>query len=367
MEMIDVSVKYYNKTEENLFLKYPNLIELKQLTDKVVSIKKSDLLSYMIFTEQKDIAGFATFLELNNRVEKRLGDIDDYLTFTNRSVQSKFIGACMDNNLTERLGVGLGLSVLNQLHNLTEADWKRIPEVPGPRGFKTLDFEISLASDGASYISVENKGSTVEDNLRKPSNISHHYSSIKNKKISINITTTSHLSLHYGTIGVLDNKKDSIARVWLVDPPSTEIRMDPYKYKLLARLHYYLDEFRNIGIRKRILDALENRITEISNRQDYLSLNNIPLLERIRDSENFYIDNRNSFVAIDTNEAFGKFFTIQIKQNPFLFILAYPKSIIKAIVRQNFNEIIKFNYNPSFLNENIGILLRAKALLHGSQ
>ena len=73
----------------------------------------------------------------------------------------------MQPGFTERIGVALGLCVVNEIHGLTAADWKKIPEAPGKGGHPTFDFEISTASTGTNFIQTENKGSTIADNSQQ--------------------------------------------------------------------------------------------------------------------------------------------------------------------------------------------------------
>jgi len=354
--MINISVDYYKDIEKDLFKHYPNYKAINALVNGCKSIQKGELLAYMIFTEQKDRPGFRTYDELKQRVSDRLGDINDYFDFSHGSISAKFIGNEMDKNIIERLGVGLGLSVIGKLHNLIGADWKRIPEFAGKNACRTFDFDydIPFASDGERFIQVENKGSSVDNNLRKPSTISQHYGSIKKKKESID---NNRLDYNYGTIGIVDNNSNHVAKLLLVDPPSDFIDIEPKKYKLLARLNYYLEEFTNIGVKKKISVALAKRIKEISDSSDYTKFNNEPLDYKYPVPYHLFMEG-NMFAAIDHNEAFGTFFTIENKNEIFPYVLAYPKALMKLILYQRFDDILTYRYDPDFIMEKVNILLR---------
>ena len=353
--MVNVSVEYYNNNEKELFQNYPNCSEINSLVNGQQPVLKDELLAYMMFTEQKVHDGFKTYEELKERVSSRLGDINDYFDFSGESLSAKFVGNQMDNNLIERFGVGLGLSIIGKLHNLTEADWKRIPEVAGRNGHPTFDYDIPLASDGKKFIQVENKGSAVENNNYKPSTVSQHYSSIKRKKEYLRIQNNS--NSYYGTIGVIDNIPDNPAKLLLVDPPSEFIGYDPMKYKLLARLYYYLDEFKNIGVKRKIIEALEKRIKEISESKDYNKLNNKPLDYKYPVAFHLFMEGK-MFAAIDHNEAFGKFFIIENESGTFPYLIAYPKALMKLILFQRFEDILAYQYDPAFIKEKVNVLLR---------
>jgi hypothetical protein len=354
--MINVSVEYYNNKEKELFQNYPNCSDISSLVNGQQTIPKDELLAYMIFTEQKDHDGFRSYEELKERVSSRLGDIDDYFDFSNNGLSAKFIGNQMDNNLIERFGVGLGLSAIGKLHNLTEADWKRIPEAAGRNGHPTFDYDIPLASDGNKFIQVENKGSAIEDNTYKPSTVSQHYGSIKNKKEYLRGANNS--NLYYGTIGVTDNISNHPVKLLLVDPPSYFIDFNPKKYKLLARLHYYLEEFKSIGVKRKIVDALEKRIHEIVESSDYTKFDNKPLDYKYPVAFHLFMEGK-MFAAIDYNEAFGKFFIIENNEQIFPFIIAYPKALMRLIVLQRFDDILSYAYDHDFIKEKVNVLLRA--------
>lgn len=316
-----------------------------------------------MFTEQMEHDGFRTYDELSDRISKRLADIDDFLSFNNGSVQARFIGNnMMQAGFTERIGVALGLCVVNRIHNLTAADWKKIPTAPGRTGHPTFDFEIPIASTGTNFIQSENKGSAVADNSIQIVTVQNHFKSIKTKKEYVRAEEKKsgipkHQNLYYGTIGVLDDRTNSTAKVWLVDPPAFEIEMKTEKYKLLARLRYYLDEFRNIDVKERLTKALETRIEEIENSYDYLKFNNVRLDYPYPRPNHNYMDGK-MFASIDTNEAFGRIFIIEQDQNMFAYLVAFPKAIMRIIILQNFEDILNYEYNPDFINEKVQVLMR---------
>ncbi len=365
MPTINLSVDYYDTAQQNLFQGFPNAATLNTLVQNGMTISSDDFLAYMMFTEQMDRNGFRTYNDLQGRIQSRLGDIDDFLSFNNGSVQAKIIGNdMMQVGFTERIGVALGLCVVNRIHGLTMADWKKIPTAPGRNGYPTFDFEIPIASTGTNFIQAENKGSTITDNSQQNNLVQSHYARIEKKKNYVRAEEQQrqipvHQNLYYGTIGVLDNRPKSTAKVWLVDPPAFELEMDANKYKLLARLHYYLDEFRNIGVKRKIIKALEERINQIEEAKDYLQLNNKPLDVDYPESGAYhlYMDG-NMFAAVDTNEAFGRIFLTEYRQKLSAFLIAFPKTIMRFIVRQDFIAILDFNYNPDFMNENVSVLMR---------
>lgn len=258
---LQLSVNYYNDEEAKLFKAYDNYTVIDQMIRHNLLISEDEFKSYMLFTEYADEDGWRTYRDLADRVQHRLGDIEDFLDFSQGSIQTKMSSTRMnDSRMTERIGVSLGLSVVNKFHCLTEADWAITPNVYiGGKRVKDFDCQIPMASDGSRFIQVENKGSINDDNNYKTSSVSNHYSSIKGKKESILDKEkiqgiARHQNIYYGTISVLDNH--NTAKVWLVDPEAYNVNWDPKKYKLISRLIYYAKLFEEIGININIQNQL---------------------------------------------------------------------------------------------------------------
>jgi hypothetical protein len=343
--MIKASVEYYNNEEADLFKSYNNYIEINDKIQSGITIPKSEVLTYLMFTEQAEEDGWRTYKDLQERVQKRYADIEDILNFDDDSIKSKQSSTRMNaSGLTERLGVSLGLNVVNQLHNLSEADWSITKDkYIGGKRIKDFDYEIELASDGQRFIQVENKGNVCADNSKKNSSVSKHYSSIKGKKNEILRTEKSNNiplseNIYYGTIGVIDDQ--NIAKVWLVDPDPFQLEIGPRLFRLTTRLKFYLNLFKAVEIRKVIVDALEERIEKIEQSRRYQEFNKIRLV-----SGNLmtYIERHTLLTKINSNEAFGIFFPIETNSRVGVYILAVTKEIIKHIINQDFEAILNYS------------------------
>lgn len=367
---IELSAEYYNNEEKKLFEKYPNYEDIKQILDRKFTIPKDEFLSYMMFTEQADEEGWKTYEDLKIRTQHRLGDIDDYLDFSNNSIKAKKTPDRMKSSgLTERIGVSLGLNVINKFHGLTEADWAITSDtyIDGKR-VKDFDYEINMASDGAKFIQVENKGSIVDDNSLKSSTVSRHYSSIKEKKKEllereIERGISRHQNIYYGTIAVLD--QNSKAKVWLVDPDAFQVDWNPRKFKLISRLLYYLNVFKEIGIHKNIIETLYERIERLIESNDIESYNKKPL--NIKSRIPLMYIGANNFVNINNSYAFGSFFFIDNKKEGDVFIVALPKAIIKLILSQDFERILKYEFKDADFSNKVSIELSTKLNIAGEE
>jgi len=361
--VIKLSVDYYNDSEKKLFQAYPNYSKIDNSITGNFNIRKDELMTYLMFTEQADEDGWRKYKDLKDRVQYRLGDVDDILDFSEGSIMTRQSSQRMNaSGMTERIGVSLGLNVVNQFHGFTEADWAITDdEYINGKQVKDFDYKISMASDGKRFIQVENKGSITVDNKKKGSSISQHYASIKEKKSEIHeheseLSIPRHQNFYYGTIGVLDNK--NMAKVWLVDPLAFEVDWDPRKYKLVSRLLFYYNLFQNIGIHKRILVALKERIEKIKNTEKYLEFNKVRL-DNIEKTPQAFIRS-NTIVRINSNEAFGTFFFIETENQSGVYIMAVTKAIIKLIINQDFEGILNYEYKNAELSENAIVELSAR-------
>lgn len=360
---LQLSVNYYNDEEAKLFKAYDNYTVIDQMIRHHLLISEDEFKSYMLFTEYADEDGWRTYRDLADRVQHRLGDIEDFLDFSQGSIQTKMSSTRMnDSRMTERIGVSLGLSVVNKFHCLTEADWAITPNVYiGSKRVKDFDYQIPMTSDGSRFIQVENKGSINDDNNYKTSSVSNHYSSIKGKKESIldrekAQAIARHQNIYYGTIGVLDNH--NTAKVWLVDPEAYNVDGNPKKYKLISRLIYYAKLFEEIGINKNIQEELHERIDQILNSHDYTKYNNKTL--KANQGVRYGLIQTKNFVSINYGEIFGSFFFIKRDNIVQPFVVAMPKALINIIISQNFNEILKYEYQNYEMSDKVTVELSLK-------
>ncbi len=360
---LKLSVNYYNKNEAELFEEYENYESINEMVGKDITISKDEFLSYMMFTEQAEEIGFRTYGDLKDRVQHRLGDIDEYLDFSENSIKAgKSSERLSSAGITERIGVSLGLNVINKLHDLTEADWAITPNIykDGKRT-KDFDYHIEMASDGKRFIQVENKGSINDDNTKKSPSVSNHYKSIKGKKESIlkrekNDKIERYHNIYYGTIGVLDN--ENTAKVWLVDPDPYHINWNPKKYKLISRLSYYAKLFQEADIHKSIQKDLKERIEEIVNSDNYESFDNKPL--KISDSVLRRPGQAKFLASINYGESVGSFFFVKTKKGIQAFLIVIPKALIKIIASQDFEKILNYEYKNDEMNDKVTVELSFK-------
>ncbi|MDH6534578.1 hypothetical protein D0T51_05520 [Parabacteroides sp. 52] len=360
---LNLSVNYYNEKEAELFKDYENYETINRMIGHKFTINEDEFKSYMLFTEQADEAGFRTYQDLKDRVQHRIGDVDDYLDLSAGTITAKKTSERLSTTgMTERIGVSLGLNVVNQIHGLTEADWAITQNIyAGGKRLKDFDYQIPMASDGTRFIQVENKGCINDDNTSKSPSVSNHYRSIKDKKESILDRERAgrigrHTNIYYGTIGVLDDH--NTAKVWLVDPDPYEVEWNPKKYRLISRLIYYSKLFAEIGINKNIQMELHERIGQILDSQDYTIYNNKPL----KSNHGYRVNmvQMKNFASINYNEVLGSFFFIEKDNGIQAFMLAMPKALINLIISQNFDGILNYEYQNYEMSDKVTIELRVR-------
>lgn len=267
-----VLVDYYDKNEQELFT--------AQLGDDPIGdqprrllLPTTDLCTYFLFYKRRDgVTGFDSYAAVASQWRDAVGELRGMAEFTDTSIRLLQTEGTSTGSL-ERLGEGIGLSVASELHELHQADWRRIPATTER---KTLDYwHPFTASDGRSFVQVECKGSGVQDNLKKTPSVSNHKTSIKTKKLKATDRDRKS-SILYGTIAVLDDKPQSTARCWLVDPPSG-VPDDPVRFKVIARLGYIAELVSFLGGRSSFASALRTRLAALEALPDIAPLTGVPL------------------------------------------------------------------------------------------
>lgn len=174
--MIKLEISYYNEKHKILLEGAPFQSKLEDAIKNGIEISKDEFAVYTIFREQKQRPGWITYAELKEKMPSRLNAFSDYFDLSTGTITSKFSDSAeYDNTHTESAGVGVALSIVSKLYDLTEADWQKIPISNN----KDMDFEI--ASDGNNMIEIEAKG-TISNAEKPTSNISNHKRDIEEKK-----------------------------------------------------------------------------------------------------------------------------------------------------------------------------------------
>jgi len=150
-EDVEVSVEFYDSNEEKKLLNYPSAAVLKQAVAGGLRIRTEEFLAYYLFHRKRPgKPGWRNYDEVSGQIHRALTDLSEWLDFNGNSISTPTNIGRQDRGITEHIGEAVGLSVVNHLHGLTDADWDRIPEQGGRRAVPTFDYEI--ASDRRNII-----------------------------------------------------------------------------------------------------------------------------------------------------------------------------------------------------------------------
>lgn len=267
-----VIADFYDDANRKQLLTSPAASTIQGLQlPRTLDVPTVELLTYYLFYKKRPGShGYANYYEIRNHCREALFEFDGLVDFKNGSL-SVVSPPVKNSGTTERLGEAIGLSVVSQIHGLIEADWSKIPET---NTRKTLDYEYA-ASDGNILIKTETKGSIVADNQNKCKNIYDHKADIVKKKKAEREHCYSNLIL-YGTIAALDDRTDSIAKCWLLDPP-TEETVSPEKFRIISRFTAISELVSFISARSQLSTALQTRLASLAALDDINTLNNVPL------------------------------------------------------------------------------------------
>ncbi len=224
-----------------------------------------------------------SYREIESKISRAIADLERFVEFNGKSISvPKDVGSQIPH-ITEYVGESIGLSVVNQIHNLTEADWDKIRESKGPHAKPTLDYQHEIAaSDGKRIIQVETKGSCVQDNRNKSEAIWSHKANIVNKKCEIrnlaeNGAYPYPADVRYGTIAAVDFRTDGTVRCWLLDPDPGETDISPESFRLLSRIRFLRDWISFLSPRSQLATSMATRVAALESLDNPFQLDGVPL------------------------------------------------------------------------------------------
>ncbi len=277
-DVVKVLVDYYDIDEESKFAQFPNAARIAELAGAEIEIPTNEFLTYYMFRRKRPgMPGLRNYRELASKMETSLRDLEGSVVFDGKTIHVAGRLGELDSHIAERIGEAAGLSVINRIHGMTEADWGRVPKGSGRNAGPSLDFEIG--SDSRTLIQVETKGSYVPNNDRKTSTVSNHKASVLSKKgrLAGAIHPSRRASVvRYGTIGVVGDP-GHLLRCWLLDPPPDELTLDPERVRLLNRMAFLRDWISLVSARSTLAVALANRLGDLETMINPWELDGVPL------------------------------------------------------------------------------------------
>lgn len=329
-----IDVDYYDDSERDLFTESEGYEELEQLVRSGVEIDPFEFLATSMFMEQKGLPSWYGRDELRERAMGRLGEFEEYFD-CNASIHARFDASDMENHRIERAGVGAAISAMDQAFDTHAADWEKIPVSQD----KDLDFRV--ASTGERFVTVEAKGSIVEDPTKKTPSISNHKKHIKEKKEHQAEARGAERLI--GTILAIPNDSAHMAKLWLVDPPINLPFTDPRRFRVLARYRFYERMLRMLG-EPRLLIALADRLRVLDRLTDIAVLDSVPLAkvngERFKVPHSFFAPPR-------AHTPDHRISAIPTWVGDDLYLLGLHVRVIRVIVSQSHQAICEWSAPPS--------------------
>lgn len=363
---IRVNVEFYDAEHERKLLRYPTSKQIRAVVGKHVIIPLTEFLTYYLFYRKRPgMPGYRDHREISYQTGKALSDLEDFIYFNGISISTPMAVGEQDIHITERIGESIGLSVINRIHNLTAADWDRIERRVG---HKVFDYEI--ASDGATIIQVETKGSSTDSNDVKPPSVSNHKANIIDKKKTITDFDKKDkypfpADLRYGTITVLDKRPSSTVKCLLLDPEPAETNIPPNRLRLINRMQFLRDWISLISPRSQMASALSTRVSDLTALSNPFELDNHPLLKAT--GEPFDLvetpDKRDLTLSFLVNKSRvtdgpSSGIVVKISQNDF-FYLGIQDEIAIMASKQNFTDIMKYQNEPGIVSKRVRCILRS--------
>lgn len=332
--MLKLDVGFYDGRHQDLLRgTCPRYDQLERLTHDGLDIEAEELFSYSMFAEQvRTEAGWQTYRDLVAELAPFRQTWERHFDCSALTVSAKRETSEIPNHHKEALGVGGALAVVSHAYGLTEADWQKIPE----HGLKTLDFQI--ASTGTDFIEVEAKGSVVPDYHK--THLSDAKGGIEKKKRAQRDLSNTHTMI--GVITAIPSDRNLRTRCYLLDPPPEELSFDPFKYKLLARLHFYWRELRLVS-RAHFLHVLANRIQSILLVSDYRSLDGLPLLNIYGEPHQVPDSLFLTRSSVYGRSAFGEMLPLGDGR---FFFYGFDTDIVGVLVGQRFDELNGLSFEP---------------------
>jgi hypothetical protein len=366
---IKVQVAYYDGDEKAALLKYPTGAEIERIVQSPVEVGSEEFLTYYLFYNKRPgKPGYSSYDQLRDNIGRAQNELDGWIVFNDNSICSAPDAVPQDIHVTEKVGEAIGLAVVNRIHQLTAADWDRIPPIGGRRAPPIFDYQI--ASDGKNLVQIEAKGSCVDDNTLKTSTVSSHKANIKRKKTEILTEEKKHTypypsSFKYGTITVIDARPDSIAKCWLIDPTG-DANFSARRLRLLNRVRFLLDWISFVSPRAQLTAALSTRYADLERMSDPFELDQIPLMRRT--GQEFSTNQAHAFswrTGLQTS-----FFAnrphvsdgpvgggvVQITDRE-LFFFGFREDIVLMAMNQNFENILAYKAGSAILRKTVRCIL----------
>lgn len=362
-DTIKVDIDFYDDAEKRKLLAYPTASLMHALVTKPLEIPRAEFLTYYLFHRIKlGTDGYRDYDSVARKVHLWLGAIGECIDYENGSVRTPHGATQQLTDVSEHVGEAIGLAVMNRIHGLTEADWAPIPEQRGRNAKPSFDFQI--ASDGRQFVQVETKGSSVADNRVLSDAVKAQKKRIDDKKAKLADLAKkgedpNPAGLRYGTIAVVDARKDGNVRCLLTDPPPDQVDEDPARFRLLNRVRRLRDWISFLSPRSALAAALATRVADLEALRAPFELDGVPLLRGTGepfDIESYGFGNwrHSTFMASKSRVTDGPAggVVIQLSQRE-LFFFGIREHLLVMAANQKFEELTRYKAEVDSMRKTI--------------
>jgi hypothetical protein len=352
-ESISVGVGYYNEEHREALQSYPTAEKIQEVVEKGIVVPVPEFLTYFLFHKVRSVptlrSGYAAVREA---ISHSYGMLSDFVNLEDGFLYLSDEALMLPEFVTEYIGESVALSVMNRVHEVTEADWFPISK---PSEGKFLDYE--LASNGTQKIQVEAKGSVVEDVALKSNSISNQRLSIERKKGGTEDGSKG--SLRYGAITAIPSRQQAL-KCWLLDPPPEDDQREPRDLRIIARLRFLRWIIWLVSPRSHLATALANRVRDAETLRQPYELSGIPLVNADGSplEVSYNIARYRSFAAffgsrsrVDDGPAGGV--VVPVPKRDGLLFIGFRENLLELAAGQNFDEITTYSAPVAALRKRV--------------
>lgn len=333
---IDVRVDYYDKREADCFNAYANAAEIAKIAGSEVTIPLAEFLTYALFVNKRpQLAGLGSFSEIKSNLAEHAADFNRGLRVTSNSLRTVLTGNDQLPGLSEKIGTGAALAVVNRLTGLSEADWERIPI-----GRKKAD-DFGFSAPQVGHVEVEAKGCSIENNTgAKHASVRKHAADIRGKFAELQGRAAKPNVIRYGVIGAIDTNPDGVLRSWLIDPPAGEFDRDPREQQILNRLAFVAETLEVVLPPSALVIELYKRIAVLAQTNEFAAFDGVPLSGTVASW-------RQAISRDQPQDLDGRFFgTIITLPDRTRFFYGIRREWIDAVQQQHFAQISDLKWEP---------------------
>ncbi|MDR4496463.1 MAG: hypothetical protein MRK02_00820 [Candidatus Scalindua sp.] len=169
-------------------------------------------------------------------------------------------------------------------------------------------------------------------------------------------------NLRYGTITVLDSRKNSTVKCIMVDPEPEYEKISPQKLRLINRMRFLRDWISFISPRSQMASSLSTRVADLEALSNPFELDNVPLLKGTGEPFEPILSPSGtgytlSFLLGKSHVTDGPSSGIVVKiSDDSLFFLAIRDEIAVLAAQQDFKRILSYKTQTDIINKTVNCI-----------